>query len=48
MVYRLNFYPMLSCSIYKNSNAIVKPGKIIPTKGTKIDGKYDAVIYLNE
>jgi len=37
-------YAMFSFSIYKNSKAIVKPGKIIPTNGTKIDGKYDDVI----
>jgi len=46
MVYLLVFYPIFSCSIYRNNNAIVKPGKIIPTSGTKIDGKYDAVILL--
>lgn len=27
-----------------NNNAIAIPGKTIPTKGTRIDGKYDAVI----
>ena len=30
--------------MYINSNAIPIPGKSIPTKGTKIEGKYDAVI----
>lgn len=37
---------MFSASIYKNSNAMVKPGNIIPTNGTKIDGKYDAVMCI--
>lgn len=46
MVYYLNFYPMFSSSMYKNSSAIVNPGKSMPTRGTKIDGKYDAVMYL--
>jgi hypothetical protein len=27
-----------------NNNAIAIPGKTIPTKGTKIDGKYEVVI----
>jgi hypothetical protein len=27
-----------------NNNAIEIPGKKIPTKGTKIDGKYEVVI----
>ena len=44
MVFYLIFYSILSCSIYKNNSAIVKPGNRIPTKGTKIEGKYDAVI----
>lgn len=26
---------------------MLKPGKTIPTKGTKIDGKYDAVMILS-
>ena len=30
--------------MYKNSSAIARPGNRIPTSGTKIDGKYDAVI----
>lgn len=32
--------------MYINNNAILKPGKIIPVSGTKIDGKYDAVIMI--
>lgn len=35
---------MLSCSIYKNSKAILNPGNTMPIMGTNIDGKYDAVI----
>lgn len=46
MVYYLNFYPIFSSSMYKNSSAIVSPGNSIPTSGTKIDGKYDAVMSL--
>lgn len=46
MFISLKFYEILSSSIYKNSNAILTAGKIIPVKGTKIDGRYDAVIYL--
>lgn len=38
------FYEIDSCSIYMKSNAIVIPGNSIPTIGTKIDGKYDAVM----
>lgn len=38
------FYDIDSCSIYINNKAMLKPGKTIPVKGTKIDGKYDAVI----
>jgi hypothetical protein len=30
--------------MYINNNAIAIAGKIIPIKGTRIDGKYDAVI----
>lgn len=30
--------------MYKNNKAIPKPGSTIPTIGTNIDGKYDAVI----
>jgi len=29
-----------------NNNAIEMPGNIRPTKGTKIDGKYAAVIVI--
>lgn len=32
--------------MYKKSNAILNPGNRIPVSGTKIDGKYDAVIIL--
>ena len=32
--------------MYMKSKAILRPGKIIPIIGTKIDGKYDAVIIL--
>lgn len=39
-------YEILSCSIYINKRAIDSPGKIIPTSGTRIDGKYDAVIVI--
>lgn len=46
MVYLLIFYPIFSSSMYRKSSAIVIPGKTIPTSGTKIDGKYDAVIYV--
>lgn len=38
---------MFSSSIYKNNKAIVSPGNIIPTNGTKIDGRYDDVIINN-
>lgn len=38
---------MFSVSMYKNNSAIIKPGNMIPTKGTKIDGKYDAVMFSN-
>ena len=32
-----------------NNNAIAIPGKTIPTKGTKIDGKYEvAILYRYE
>lgn len=41
-------YEMLSSSIYKNNKAILIAGKTIPVKGTKIDGKYDAVISINK
>ena len=37
-------YAIFSSSIYKNNKAIVNPGNIIPTSGTKIDGKYADVI----
>ena len=30
--------------MYINSSAILIPGNIIPTKGVKIEGKYDDVI----
>ena len=40
----LSFYSTLSVSIYKNNKAIDKPGNTIPTIGTKIDGKYEAII----
>jgi ferredoxin-thioredoxin reductase catalytic chain len=33
--------------MYRNNKAIATPGKIIPTKGTRIEGKYEAVILLN-
>ena len=33
--------------MYKNSKAIVNPGKTIPTNGTKIDGRYDDDIFLS-
>lgn len=33
-----------SFSTYKNNKAMPIPGKIIPTNGTKIEGKYKAVI----
>lgn len=45
MVY-CTFYDTESCSMYKNSSAIAIPGNTMPTKGTKIDGRYDAVIFL--
>ena len=32
--------------MYIKSNAMLKPGKIIPTIGTSMDGKYDAVMPL--
>jgi len=35
----INNYTISSCSIYKNSEAIVTAGKTKPTKGTKIEGK---------
>jgi hypothetical protein len=38
---------MSSFSIYRNNKAIATPGKIIPTNGTRIDGRYEAVILLN-
>ena len=37
---------MSSFSIYKNNKAIATPGKTIPTNGTRIEGKYEAVILL--
>ena len=42
MVYFI--YSIESCSMYIKSNAILMPGKSIPTRGVKIDGKYDDVI----
>ena len=38
------YYPIASCSIYINRRAMLIPGNTIPTIGTKIDGKYAAVI----
>lgn len=35
---------MSSFSIYINNKAIAIPGKTIPTKGTKIEGKYKVII----
>jgi hypothetical protein len=35
---------MSSAEIYRKNNAILNAGKIIPTIGTKIAGKKDAVI----
>jgi hypothetical protein len=32
--------------MYRKNNAIVNAGKTNPTIGTKIEGKYVAVIYL--
>jgi len=32
--------------MYKKNNAILKAGKIMPTIGTKIDGKNAAVIFI--
>lgn len=37
-------YRISSFSIYKNSKAMLTPGKMIPTKGTKMEGRYEAVI----
>jgi hypothetical protein len=34
----------LSCSIYIKREAIVIAGKTKPTEGTKMEGKYEAVI----
>lgn len=45
MVYFI-FYAIVSCSIYKNSSAILIPGKSIPTIGVKIEGKYDDVMLI--
>ena len=30
--------------MYKNNKAIATPGNTIPTSGTRIEGKYEAVI----
>ncbi len=40
------FYTISSCSIYKNNEAIVTAGKTKPTRGTKIEGRYEALIVL--
>ena len=37
---------MASCSMYMNNKAILRPGNTMPTIGTSIDGKYDAVIFI--
>jgi hypothetical protein len=37
---------MSSFSIYRNNKAIATPGNTIPTNGTRIEGKYEAVILL--
>ena len=39
-----NFYEMSSVWTYKKNKAILNAGKIIPTIGTKIDGKKAAAI----
>ena len=33
--------------MYINSRAMLMPGKTIPTIGTNIDGKYDAVMLIS-
>lgn len=43
MVYFI-FYVIVSCSIYINSSAIPIPGKSIPMRGVKMEGKYDDVM----
>jgi|688.fasta_scaffold2537940_1 hypothetical protein len=35
---------MTSCSIYIKANAITNPGNTKPINGTRIDGRYAAVI----
>lgn len=37
-------YAISSADIYRKNNAILKAGKIKPTRGTKIEGKNAAVI----
>jgi len=39
LLYNASNYEMLSSSMYINNNAILRPGNIMPTNGTKIDGK---------
>lgn len=39
-----HIYSMSSAEIYRKNKAILNAGKIIPTIGTKIAGKKDAVI----
>lgn len=46
MVY-FGFYAIVSCSIYINNNAILIPGKSIPTRGVSIEGKYDDVMLFS-
>ena len=40
----ISFYEISSFWIYKKNKAILNAGKIIPTIGTKIDGKKAAAI----
>jgi len=40
----LSIYAISSIWVYKKNNAILNAGKIIPTMGTKIDGKKAADI----
>lgn len=33
--------------MYRNNKAMLRPGSTMPTMGTNIDGKYDAIMNLN-
>ena len=39
-------YDNCSFSIYKNNDAIATAGKISPTSGTRIDGRFKLIIYI--